>query len=70
LSGLPVSPVDLAERLMAVDGMARAGAAATLADLVDEAYDLVELRAPDVDVDRLREIFRFGRAQWPPIVTG
>jgi hypothetical protein len=66
LADLPVSPVDLDERLRAVDGMAPEAAAAALTDLVEESYDLVELRAPDVDVDRLREIFRFDRTPWPP----
>ncbi len=66
LDGLPVAPVDLAERLAAVDTMPPAAAANALADLVDEAYDLVELRQPAVDVDRLREIFHFGRSPWPP----
>ena len=66
LDGLAVAPVDLAERLAAVDTMPAAAAANALADLVDEAYDLVELRHPAVDVDRLREIFHFGRSPWPP----
>jgi hypothetical protein len=66
LGGLPVAPVDLVERLAAVDMMPAADAANAFADLVDEAYDLVELRHPAVDVDRLREIFHFGRSPWPP----
>ena len=67
LDGLPVAPVDLAERLAAVDTMPPVAAANALADLVDEAYDLVELRHPAVDVDRLREIFHFGRS---PVAVG
>jgi len=66
LCGLPVAPVDIVERLAAVDTMPAADAANELTDLVDEAYDLVELRQPAVDVDRLREIFQFGRTPWPP----
>lgn len=66
LADLPIAPVDLAERLRAVDAMEPEAAAAALTDLVEESYDLVELRAPDVDVDRLREIFRLARAPWPP----
>jgi len=66
LADLPVAPVDLAERLRAVDAMEPEAAAAALTDLVEESYDLVELRAPDVDVDRLREIFRLARTPWPP----
>jgi hypothetical protein len=65
LAGLSVAPVDVEERLSAIDAMAPDGAAAALTDLVEETYDLVQLRAPEVDVDRLREIFRFGRAPWP-----
>ncbi|HEU0239627.1 MAG TPA: hypothetical protein VFR11_10170 [Micromonosporaceae bacterium] len=66
LAGLPVAPVDIAERLVAVDEMPPSDAAAALTDLVEESYDLVAVRGPDVDVDRLRRIFRFGRAPWPP----
>lgn len=65
LGGLTVAPVDLPERLVAIDAMSPADAATALTDLVDEAYDLVELREPAVDVDRLREIFHFGRTPWP-----
>jgi hypothetical protein len=66
LAGLPVAPVDLAERLVVVDKLPPAEAATVLSDLVEETYDLVEVRRPDVDVERLREIFRFGRLPWPP----
>jgi hypothetical protein len=70
LAGLQVAPVDLAERLTAVDRMPATDAAAALTDLVEESYDLVEVRRPDVDVDRLRRIFRFARSPWPPGLTG
>ncbi len=63
---LPVAPVDLADRLRRVDTMAPGAAASALTDLVEETYDLVEVHTPEVDVARLREIFRFARSPWPP----
>lgn len=50
-----------------VDGLRRAGdapaaeAAAILSDLIEDAYDLAERLLPDLDVTRLRQIFRFRR---------
>jgi hypothetical protein len=40
-------------------------AAARLTDRVEATYDLVAERLPDVDVERLRRIFRFARRPWP-----
>ena len=42
--------------------------AETLRRLVEEVYDLVEDHLPEVDVDRLRSIFRWRRQAWdaPP----
>jgi len=65
-AALPVAPVDLADRLRRVDSMPPEAAAAALTDLVEEVYDLVEVRAPEVDTARMREIFRFTRSPWPP----
>ena len=39
-------------------------------ELVEEVYDLVERELPEVDVDRLRSIFRWQRHEWdapPPV---
>lgn len=63
---LPVAPVDLADRLRRVDTLAPDAAASALTDLVEETYDLVEVRTPEVDVARLRQVFRFARSPWPP----
>jgi hypothetical protein len=40
-------------------------AAAALTNLVEEAYDRVAEHLPEVDVDRMRAIFRFARQPWP-----
>jgi hypothetical protein len=58
---LPVAPADLASRLQRIPQAVPSEAAATLATLVEETYDLVELHLPEVDAARLRAIFRFAR---------
>ena len=58
---LPVAPADLAERLQRVSCATPIEAAAILVALVEETYDLVEVHLPEVDVARLRAIFRFER---------
>jgi hypothetical protein len=63
---LDIAPLDFAARLRESFGAPAAEQAATLADLVSETYDLIELHIPDVDVARLREIFQHGRTPAGP----
>jgi hypothetical protein len=58
---LSVEPVDLGHRLQRVGTAASGEAAAILAALVEESYDLVDVHLPEVDFARLRAIFRFSR---------
>lgn len=66
LADLPTAPPRLAARLAEVDALPPERAAAALTGLVSETYDLVESHLPEVDTDRLRAIFAFGREPWPP----
>ncbi len=68
ISELAVAPSDLAGRLRGVQTAEIPAAAEALSALVEEVYDLVEAQLPEVDVRRLREIFRWERHPWdsPP----
>jgi hypothetical protein len=57
-------PDDLARRLAQVYQIEPAAGAAALAALVEETYDLIERHLPQVDVARLRAIFRYQRPHW------
>jgi hypothetical protein len=61
---LPVAPPDLAARLRRIPAEAPAVAAASLETLVEESYELVAQHLPEVDVGRLRAVFRFAREPW------
>jgi hypothetical protein len=65
---LAVAPPDLAERLRSVLTDDVPAGAETLRQLVEEVYDLVEAQLPEIDVARLRSIFRWRRQAWdgPP----
>lgn len=65
---LAIAPPDLGERLRSVLTTDVPTGAETLKRLVEEVYDLVEERLPEVDVARLRSIFRWRRQAWdaPP----
>lgn len=65
LADLPIAPSLPVTRLAEVDQLPPAEGAARLARLVEETYDLVAEHLPEVDIDRLRAIFRFARAPWP-----
>jgi hypothetical protein len=65
MADLPIAPAGLTSRLVEVDRIPPPEAAAALARLVEETYDLVAEHLPEADADRLRAIFRFGRAPWP-----
>lgn len=58
---LPVAPRALADRLRSVFTLPTSEAAAALRELVEETYDLVEVHLPEVDVERLRTLFRADR---------
>ncbi|HET8683699.1 MAG TPA: hypothetical protein VFM54_17800 [Micromonosporaceae bacterium] len=66
LAGLAACPPRLRERLSEADALAPAAAAALLAGLVEDAYDLVAEHLPEAGAERLRAVFRFARAPWPP----
>ena len=65
---LAVAPPDLAERLRKVLMKDVPTGAETLRQLIEEVYDLVEAEVPEIDVARLRSIFRWRRQAWdaPP----
>ena len=58
---LSVAPGGLAARLRSAFTLPTPDGAAVLRSLVEEAYDLVEIHLPEVDVDRLRTLFRSDR---------
>ncbi len=58
---LTIAPRGLAARLRSAFTLPAAEGAAVLRDLVEETYDLVELHLPEVDVERLRTLFRSDR---------
>jgi len=67
---LAQKPPDLVRRLGQVYQVSPAEGAHKLAALVEETYDLIEQLLPQVDVDRLRTIFRYRRPTWdqaPPL---
>lgn len=65
---LPIAPTDLLDRLRQVYQTEPAHGIQLLTTLVEETYDLVEQHMPQIDVDRLRRIFRYRRPFWeePP----
>jgi hypothetical protein len=63
MARLPIAPPDLDRRLRRAYELG-ADADAELRSLVEETYDLVERNVPNVDVDRLRRIFRYQRPLW------
>jgi hypothetical protein len=58
---LETKPKNFAERLKRVYHVAPAEVAQILKDLVEETYNLVEIHLPEVDVDWLRQVFRYQR---------
>lgn len=70
IAELPMAPPRLAERLRLVLTAEVPAAAAVLRDLVEEVYDLVEGQLPEVDVNRLRAIFRWQRQAWDALPPG
>ncbi|HVX45786.1 MAG TPA: hypothetical protein VHC49_17985 [Mycobacteriales bacterium] len=58
---LPLAPGDLAGRLRGVFTLSTAEGAETLRRLVEETFDLIEAHLPEVDVERLRQLFRADR---------
>jgi hypothetical protein len=68
---LEISPPQLAERLRAIGLSQTPEAAEILRELVEDVYGLVERHLPEVDVARLRTIFRWHRPEWdspPPVM--
>ena len=63
---LPTAPSDFAGRLQACFSLDPHRQAEVLEALVEETYDLIERECPDVDVARLRHIFRHARTPAGP----
>jgi hypothetical protein len=61
LANLPHLPAGTIDGLQEAAAAPAAQAAVILSDLVEEAYDLASQLLPDLDVTRLRQIFRFRR---------
>ena len=58
---LPLAPNRLSTRLRRAFTLPTPDGAEILRELVEETYDLVEVHLPEVDVARLRDLFRFER---------
>jgi hypothetical protein len=69
ISRLNITPPNLRQRLIDTFQIPPADASVRLSELVEETYDLVEEHCPQVDVSRLRRIFRYQRSFWdePPL---
>lgn len=63
-AGLEIAPADLAGRLRQVFAADPSAGARSLAGLVEDTFCLIETELPEVDVERLRRIFRHRR---PPL---
>lgn len=61
---LPLKPDNLVKRLSQVYKVPPDEGARLLSELVEETFALVESHLPEIDVKRLREIFRYKRPLW------
>jgi predicted nucleotidyltransferase/DNA-binding Xre family transcriptional regulator len=61
---LEIAPTDLLPRIRRAYGDDLIAAEHGLRELVEDTYDIVERHVPDVDVERLRAIFRYRRPLW------
>lgn len=61
---LVIKPPDLFPRLRQVYQMPPGEGAPQLMTLVEETFDLIETHLPEVDIERLRAIFRYQRPIW------
>ena len=66
---LTVAPRGLAARLRAVFTLPAPEGAQVLRGLVEDTYDLVEVHLPEVDVERLRTLFRSDRTPLETLPT-
>lgn len=64
LNQLTLAPPNFGPRLKVIHTNSLAQAAQDLAALVEETYDLIEQHHPDIDINRLRSIFRYQRPVW------
>jgi hypothetical protein len=69
LARMEIAPTNFKHRLLDVYQIQPASASILLGELVEDTYDLVEEHCPQVDVSRLRHIFRYQRSTWdePPL---
>jgi len=66
-------PPDLVARLRRVYQVDPVEGAREVSAIVEEVYDLIEEKLPEVDVEWLRAVFRYRRPQWeqaPPVTGG
>lgn len=63
-SKLQIAPPDLLLRLRECSDVLSPQTERILKDLVEQTHDLIEKHVPDVNVDRLRRIFRYRRPLW------
>jgi predicted nucleotidyltransferase len=61
---LELAPSELLPRIRAAHSGDLVEAEGALRELVEETYDLVERHVPEIDVERLRAIFRYQRPLW------
>ena len=69
---MSVKPSNLVHRLQEVYILPPEDGAKSIVKLVDEAYDLIEQRMPEVDVKWLRRVFHYERPSWeqkPPVLN-
>jgi hypothetical protein len=70
-SRLEYAPKDFPQRFGHVNVASPEQAAESLRELVEETYDLIELRMPESPVQLFRQVFRWERPQWdekcPPV---
>lgn len=67
---LPTAPLELAARLRSAFTLAPSEGATVLRDLIEETYDLIVIHLPEVDVDRLRMLFRSDRSPFETLPAG
>lgn len=61
---MSIKPSDFSRRLKELYVLPPEGAVKSMIRLVDETYSLIEQHIPEVDVERLRQIFHYERPSW------
>lgn len=69
---MSIKPSDFSRRLKELYVLPPEGAAKSMISLVDETYSLIEQHIPEIDIERLRQIFHYERPFWeqePPVLN-